>query len=836
LAAPVYWNQGRSLPYGAEGVASWALSDMLRGRIGITETAEDSDVLDALDASLNQYVGDDGERARLRQWLGALLCCGPTPDGDRSEFDAAIRSYFARMAEQTTTVLVFEDMQWADAGLLDLVEQLADWMTDAPVLVLALTRPELFEGRPGWSSGRRGVVSLRLGPLTDDEMGHLLASMLGELDDHLRTDIIERTAGVPLFAVELARSLTTQGLIAELDGKPTARSDLGDVGLPETLQSLIGARIDRLEPRDRSLLQDAAILGGEFMLPGLAAISGRSEGVAAERLETFVDQELIEPVRDPRSPMRGGFRFVQELVCEVARNRMSREVRRSRHVAAARYVESRGGPESAMVAADHYLSALSITSSGAEADTLRGQATDVLLSAFDRAVELHANEEVLSLGSRIHDLELDLPADHRVAIEEQMATAASALLRIDDAVRHAENAIALSRHLGDESGVRHSAALTALIHLDHLETRRAVELLEEQLEGIDDLSADPELARLGALLARAKGQDGDDAGAMAAAERALSAAEELNLVSVVGDALLTKAALLGLYGRSLEARMLFESVIALAERENLPVLAAAAYADMAVLPVDDPAEDPNLTAIRLGRRIGDLGIVLLASLNRAEWLMLRGKWDETEQLLTDPLWQSARGVLRIGRFYTLATRAALRGDTADAKASLTEALAESDLDVGSRNAMFRFEAAAVVRALTGETAAATEWARGVLEQPETIPWIEPLVIVLVLGGSRPDIDNLAAWLAGHPTVERSHREFIRSLAAVRAGDPASLSAAEALIAEVSSRGRILDELIWTIGLARRLPEGNADRARLMTRVGERIDETGFGGLSRFLDP
>ena len=187
LAEPISWNHGRSPAYGTEGVASWALSDMLRGHIGVAENDDDATVTAALDAALDVSVEDDTERTRLRKWLGALLCCGPTPDGDRSEFDAAIRSYFAAIANQQTTVLVFEDLQWADGGLLDLVEQLADWMPDAPVLVITLTRPELFERRPNWSSGRRGVVSLRLGPLADDEMGQLLEGMMGELEPRLRT-------------------------------------------------------------------------------------------------------------------------------------------------------------------------------------------------------------------------------------------------------------------------------------------------------------------------------------------------------------------------------------------------------------------------------------------------------------------------------------------------------------------------------------------------------------------------------------------------------------------------------------------------------------------------
>ena len=675
VAEPISWNQGRSPAYGTEGVASWALSDMLRGHIGVAEGDDDDTVVAALGASLNRIVEDGAEKARVQRWLGALLCCGPSPDGDRSEFDAAIRSYFAGMASKETTVLVFEDLQWADGGLVDLVEQLTDWMPSSPVLVLALTRPELLERRPGWSSGRRGVVTLRLGPLAEDEMGQLLEGMLGPLEPGLRAHIIERAAGVPLYAVELARSLIGQELITSVGGRGAALIETGQASLPETLQSLIGSRIDRLVPSDRSLLQDAAILGNSFLLPGLAAISGNGEEDLTERLDLFVKQELIEPIRDPRSPMRGGFRFVQELVREVARNRMSREVRRGRHITAARYFESSDGPDDSAIAADHFLSALSITRPGAEAESIRRQAAGVLVSAFERAVSLYANEEVLSLGARILNLDVDISGDRMVTLEEQMATAASGLMRFEDAQQHAQNAIALSRRLGDETGMRRGAALAAYIHLESFRPHRAIELIEEQLEGVDDSSTDPELARLGVLLASAHRMNGDDEAARAAADRVLPAAERLHLHDVVAEALLTKAMSLDFQGRGTEARKLLDSVIELAKRENLTDTALTAYALQGILiPEDEQSEhDPDLVAIELGRQVGNLNVVLLASSNRAERLMMRGRWDGAERLLTDPLWQSATGTLHVGKLSLQALSEALQGRTADAQATLEAA-------------------------------------------------------------------------------------------------------------------------------------------------------------------
>ena len=839
LAEPISWNQGRSPAYGTEGVASWALSDMLRGHIGVAEGDDDDDVVVALGASLNRIVEDGAEKARIQRWLGALLCCGPSPDGDRSEFDAAIRSYFAGMASKETTVLVFEDLQWADAGLVDLVEQLTDWMPSSPVLVLALTRPELLERRPGWSSGRRGVVTLRPGPLAEDEMGELLEGVMGPLEPGLRAHIIERAAGVPLYAVELARSLIGQELITSVGGRGAALIEIGQVSLPETLQSLIGSRIDRLVPSDRSLLQDAAILGNTFMLPGLAAISGNGEADLTERLELFVKQELIEPIRDPRSPMRGGFRFVQELVREVARNRMSREVRRARHVAAARYLESRGGPDDAVIAADHYLSALSITPVDADAAALRTGATGALVAAFERAVSLYANEEVLSLGARILDLGVDLPANRLVTLDEQMAMAASGLMRFEEAQQHAQNAIARSRRLGDETGLRRGVALAAYIHLESFRTRPAIELIEEQLAGVDDLSADPELARLGGLLARAKRMDADFEAALPAAERALSAAEELHLLDVVADALITKAVCFSFLGRNDEARELLESVIELAKRENLTDQALAALSALRlVIPEDEPSKyDPDLEAIELARRVGNINFVLLATVNRVEdLLMMCGKWDEIDRLLTDPLWHSATGSLHGVKLELQAFSAALQG-RADARATLKAAVERFDDEAAAWLQGNLGVMAALVQVITGETTAALDWAQAVLEHPESIRLIEGLCYVLLLAGSRRQVEDLATASRDRgENLNFRHRRFVQSVVMVREDDPASITAAEALIGEAASIGFVALELLWTIGLARWLPEGHADRARLMGRAADWIDECGFGGLARFLDP
>jgi len=838
LAESIYWNQGRSLSYGSEGVAYQAISDMLRRRIGVTETDGDDVVASSLQTSLELFVADGAERGRIGPWLAALLCCGPAPGGERTELDAAIRTYLAGMTAQAPAVLVFEDLQWADSGMLDFVEQLPDWLPDAPMLILALARPELLERRAAAAS-RRGAVMLRLAPLPNDDMAALVTGILGPLSPELSGAIVDRAAGIPLYAVELARALMGQGLVTQVDGVMTAHDDLASIAIPETLQSLIGSRIDRLAPADRALLQDAAVLGHNFTAAGLAALTGRNELEIGRRLASFVEQELVEPVRDPRSPRRGGYRFVQELVREVARNRMSREVRRARHVAAAEYVASLGGPDQAVIAADHYLYALAVTPEGTEAESLRRRASDVIAVAMDRAAELYAHEEVLSLGQRLVDLGLDLPVELEMSTEQRMAVAASALVRRVEAESHAGRMVELARRSGDVTSVRRAVGLAALVDLDSQRSDRAVGLLERELEGVEDLAATPELASLGGLLARAQLLLGRFPEALAAAERALVAAERFHLAPVVGDVLVTRASIIGVQGRTIEARLLLESLIEFAKRHDLTALALRAYINLgAVVPQSELAGDPTLEAIELGRRIGSLNMTLFAEANRIAVLTSRADWKAVADLIADPLWQSATGPLLVSWHAVTAIYEAARGNVAEAQASLAAALAEhvepEDADAQT-DPQHRFgieSAEAFVRLLGGEHDAAATWGRAALGSSLVVPWLDGVGRTLLLCGDGADIAALSAAIdAPRRTSEPRLAGFVDAALDAHAGTPGGLGAAEQLIAAVRGDGLGLDEVIWTIGLARLLAPDSADRRRLLAAARNRIGELGLYGLA-----
>ena len=173
VSEAIYWHRGRSPSYG-EGITFWALGEMVRRRAGLTEDDDEATTRERIAATLDEYVDDAGERERIGPALLSLLGVEEAPAGGRDTLFPAWRLFFERIAERGTTVLVFEDLQWADTGLLDFIDHLLDWSRGLPIMVVTLARPELFDRRPDWGANRRNLTALALEPLTDDAMRELL--------------------------------------------------------------------------------------------------------------------------------------------------------------------------------------------------------------------------------------------------------------------------------------------------------------------------------------------------------------------------------------------------------------------------------------------------------------------------------------------------------------------------------------------------------------------------------------------------------------------------------------------------------------------------------------
>ncbi|HSG13666.1 MAG TPA: adenylate/guanylate cyclase domain-containing protein, partial [Gaiellaceae bacterium] len=169
LAETVYWHRGRCLAYG-EGVTYWALADMVRMRCRISEDDDDATAHSKLTSTLEEHLLDADERRFVEPRLAALIGLDEDVAHDRHDLFAAWRLLFERLADTYPTVLVFEDLQWADSSLLDFVEYLLEWSRSSPLFVMTLARPELLEKRPGWGAAARNFTSLHLGPLSQEAM------------------------------------------------------------------------------------------------------------------------------------------------------------------------------------------------------------------------------------------------------------------------------------------------------------------------------------------------------------------------------------------------------------------------------------------------------------------------------------------------------------------------------------------------------------------------------------------------------------------------------------------------------------------------------------------
>ena len=377
LAEKIYWHEGRSPAYG-EGVTFWALGEMVRMRAGINESEDAATSRAKLASSLCEHVPDAEERRWIEPRLAHLLGLGDAPPGERGELYSAWRTFFERVSEKGPTVMVFEDLQWADPGLIDFVESILEWSRNHPILVITLSRPELRDRRPNWGAGQRAFTSLHLEPLSDQAMAGLLDGFVEDLPPELRDKILERSEGVPLYAVETVRMLADRGVLAQGDGAYHLAGAIGSIEIPDTLHALIASRLDTLSLEQRSLLEDAAVVGRTFTTASLAVAHGGNQNSLEGHLRDLVQREFLTLDTDPRSPERGQYGFVQGLIAEVAYATLSRRDRSAKHLVLARHFDSLADDELTSLVAAHYLEAYRAAREGAEADALAVAARDWL--------------------------------------------------------------------------------------------------------------------------------------------------------------------------------------------------------------------------------------------------------------------------------------------------------------------------------------------------------------------------------------------------------------------------------------------------------------------------
>ncbi len=325
--------RGRCLPYG-EGVTYWSVAEMVKASAGIS----DDDPLERAYEKLRETCEDEAVADLLGLAVGVLEAV----EGERGQQEIAwaVRSWAEQLAAAQPLVLVFEDVHWGEEPLLELIEHLAAWVRTAPVLLLCLARPELLDERPSWGGGRIRTATLELEALAHDEAATLVRELAAKVDVPVDIDaVLAKAEGNPLFVEETIRALAEQ---------PEGRQER----IPDTLQALIAARIDRLPTVSRRLVQRAAVMGRVFLRGALTHLSPDVADIDAV-LDDLLFRDLV--LREDRSAISGeqAFKFKHVLIREVAYAGLSKGSRADLHLLFAGWLRERAGEELVEILAFH---------------------------------------------------------------------------------------------------------------------------------------------------------------------------------------------------------------------------------------------------------------------------------------------------------------------------------------------------------------------------------------------------------------------------------------------------------------------------------------------------
>jgi hypothetical protein len=402
-----YWMRARCLSYG-EGVAGRTVAELIRYLLRLTDADDDRAARAALEKKLSETVIDAAERDVLRPRLESLLGLNDRVF-ERADLFACWRAFLESLHHDGDPVtIVIDDLQWADDGLLDFIEHVLE-AARTPMFILVLARTEVTDLRPGIGSGRRSTT-LYLDSLGAQAMSALLDGLVRSLSPLLRDELVRRAEGVPLYAVETIRALIDRDIVVPSEGQYAVDAaaaevlDLDALGPPASLQALLAARLDALTDVERRVVQDASVLGLSFTLDGISALAP-SDTDLDSTLAGLRHKEIVTVEADPRSPERGQFRFVQAMLRAVAYDTLSRRDRQSRHLAAAKYLETQPDSDTlAAVIAEHYLDAVAAMPEQPEAVAATQKAQQLLEQAAEHAISVGAARSALALYDRLLDL------------------------------------------------------------------------------------------------------------------------------------------------------------------------------------------------------------------------------------------------------------------------------------------------------------------------------------------------------------------------------------------------------------------------------------------------
>jgi class 3 adenylate cyclase/tetratricopeptide (TPR) repeat protein len=576
IGAVTLWHRGRALSYG-DGVAFWALAEMVRARLGIADGEPAAVQQQRLATALPDIVPDPNERERLAARLAVLLGLDTREDVtgsfSREDLFSSWTAFFERVSVGGACVtLVFEDMQHADSGLLDFIDRLLD-SARFPLFVVTLSRPELNEVRPTFGTGRRSMP-IHLEPLGDQAMGDLVDGLVDGLPASARDALTARADGIPLYAVETVRALIDRDAVIPRNGRYVLADDAGgkvdltEFGAPTSLQALIAARLDALSPDERRAVGDASVHGMTFTGEALEATSPVEHLDAV--LASLVRKEILTLHTDPMSPERGQYRFVQALVRTVAYDTLSRRDRKARHLAVASQIAAEQQvDELAGVLARHYLDAIDAAPSDEDADQLRAIALDLLERAAQRANVVGSPGE--ALRHYLVALDREPGTDAEARLREGAARSAGLVAMREEAFAHADRAKLLYEQAGRPIDAGRAVAITGWVLVDAGRLQEAIDMMSPYYDRLhSDPTASTAIAPLASELARAYSYQGQNSKGEDFAKVALQLAESRSDWAQIVEQLTRYATLWVMQGMPTGGMTLLAKAVDLAREHHLP--------------------------------------------------------------------------------------------------------------------------------------------------------------------------------------------------------------------------------------------------------------------------
>ena len=761
LAEVMWWHRGRCLSYG-DGVTFWALAEMVRQRFGIAEDDPLEVAASKLSERLPEFVPDAAEQALVEPRLARLVGIpSSSPEAaplSREELFVGWRLFFERLATDAPVLMLIEDGQHADAGLLDFFEQLAD-QARRPVYVLLFTRPELVEQRPELGLGRNRTL-LSLDSLDPRSMDAMLDALVPGMPADARAAIESHAQGNPLFAIETIRSLVDRDIVVPREGQYRLVGDVGSLQVPDSLHGLLAARLDSLSPDLRGLVADAAVLGTTFPGDGLIAVSGRPAEDVNSALAELVRRDILEISGDPLSPQRGNYVFRQNMLRQVAYDTLSRRDRKARHLAVAAHLRAAfDGEEIMEVVARHYRDALDAVDDDPDNAEIGAKAVDALVRAAERAMATGAPARAADYLAEAAELSFVVEPNGQRAAGDLLVRSAHARRVSSDFDRMravADQAAKFFAEAGDARGEAraHIEAGVALSYVGRITEARdllapATEVLRSNPDG-DTVMALRELAVLELFDGAAIGSE--------IAEEALVLGQELDVPqAVLGDLFQVRATAYMFGNQTTRAIAMYEYAIRLAERAaDSHGLMRTLVNTSAALSGHDPlaAAETSQRAYEMARQAGNQSgaIAALGELTFA-WSLV-GAWEEARLELEQAIEHAA---VQRDELNALASFvAALRGDVEAARANAAMPTLRSSEDPQDLSLTLLIDACIAVA--EGRTVDGLQAARKGVELISAVSLASTLTLWCWSVGVRAafDVDDedairdLVALLDGHP--------------------------------------------------------------------------------------